>query len=177
MLIALVVGHKSQSTGAGNKTHNITEWEYNARLALDVWRLMTYGPASFEACVVHRRTYSKLPGDINRVVPQLVVSMHCNAFNTKVSGTETLYYHRSVQGEEVAKAMQKVFVSELRLPDRGLLRIDREDRGGMVLAETNAPAVLCEPFFIDNDNDLERANSIEMANLYYRAILEGAKCL
>jgi N-acetylmuramoyl-L-alanine amidase len=174
MQIALVVGHKSTSTGADNTTRVVSEWEYNAKLAIDVWkRIKVMGV--HEACVVHRRTYSTLPKDINRLNPKLVISMHCNAFNTQVSGTETLYYHRSASGEDIAREMQKIFVRELKLPDRGAKALTKEDKGGNVLAKTNAPAILCEPFFIDNDDDFERAQYVEMAEIYFRAILEACK--
>ena len=175
MRIALVVGHKSSSTGAHNATHNISEWEYNYRVAIDVWRLLT--DSSYDVDVVLRRTWAELPSDINVLEPDLVIAMHCNAFNTKASGTETLYYHRSETSKAVATVVQNEFAKSLKLPDRGIKPITQEDRGGSLLAKTHAPAVLCEPFFIDNDSDLKVGDGIDLSLVYYEAVLEAVKLL
>jgi len=42
----------------------------------------------------------------------------------------------------------------LGLPNRGIKPKGTEDRGGYVLRYTNAPCIISEPFFIDNDLDL-----------------------
>ena len=47
-----------------------------------------------------------------------------------------------------------------------------KDRGGYLLKYTNAPCVIAESFFIDNDDDLARAQEdLEgLAEAYVRAI-------
>jgi len=180
--IALVVGHKSRSTGARNTTHDISEWEYNYRVAIDVWRRLI--DAGYGVDVVLRRTWGKLPGDINSLEPDLVIALHCNSFpeppnsDWEASGTETLYYHRSEDSKAIAAVVQNEFVKSLKLPDRGIKPITQEDRGGSLLAKTHAPAVICEPLFIDNDSDLRvTRNGVDISLGYYAAVVEAVKQL
>jgi len=46
-----------------------------------------------------------------------------------------------------------------------------EERGGYLLRYTGAPCVIAEPFFIDNDQDLKKAqqNIVELAGAYANA--------
>ncbi|RLA73014.1 MAG: hypothetical protein DRG78_23085, partial [Epsilonproteobacteria bacterium] len=48
-------------------------------------------------------------------------------------------------------------VNNLKLADRGVKPKSSEDRGGYLLRYTNAPCIISEPFFIDNDDDLAKA--------------------
>ena len=173
MRCALVVGHKSSSPGAVNPARNLSEFEFNARLAIDIWKRLS--TSDVEVVLVWRRTYSALPYEINEIDPVLVVSMHANAFDRTVSGSETLYYHRSRMSKKTAEVFQRHFVAGLGLADRGAKPVTREDRGGELLANVDAPAVICEPFFIDNDADLELAISVDLASIYADAIKEGVR--
>jgi N-acetylmuramoyl-L-alanine amidase len=106
---------------------------------------------------VYRRTHKELPDDINALEPDFIVSLHCNAFNTQVSGTEVLYYDKSEKGKKMAEILLKHLVEHLKLGNRGIKPKTAEDRGGYLLCYTKAPCVISEPFFIDNDDDLARA--------------------
>lgn len=151
--IALVVGHSDRSRGACNKI-GLCEYDYNKELAdLISSLLVTLG--EYDPVVVYRDTYRDLPNKINEIEPNLIISLHCNAFNTKASGTETLYHHRSSMGREFAKIVQASMVEILGLPDRGIKSKTSEDRGGYLLRYTHAPCLILEPFFIDNDDDLQ----------------------
>lgn len=169
-LCALVIGHKKRSPGAVNETQGLTEFDFNDHLACRIHNKI----AAAEVQRVYRRTYAQLPGDINELRPRFIISLHCNAFNRQVSGTEVLYYHRSVKGKQVAEILQKHLVGYLKLSDRGIKPKTAEDRGGNLLKYTNAPCVIAEPFFIDNDRDLSRAQEdIEgLAAAYAAAINE-----
>lgn len=155
MDLALVIGHKEHQPGACNKTHDLCEFCFNEELAKNISKEL-----SFDHKIVLREdggSYSKLPFYINtNINPKFVVSLHCNAFNTKASGTEVLYYHRSVKGKAMAEVFQKNLLDALELPDRGVKGRGTEDRGGFILRYTNAPCIISEPFFIDNNGDLER---------------------
>jgi len=150
MRIALIIGHKKTRPGACNDYYGICEFEFNEQLAQDV-----SAACNFENFIVYRRTYSQLPGDVNGLNPDVVVSLHCNAFNQKATGTEVLYYHTSTKGKQIASVFQKNIVNTLNLADRGIKPKGVEDRGGYILRYTHAPCVILEPFFIDNNNDLE----------------------
>lgn len=166
--IALVVGHKKSSPGACYtfpEKYNrkpLTEFEFNNKLACDIERKFKSDnivEGTVELQVIHRRTYLSLPQDINEYGPTFIVSMHCNAYNGKVSGTEVLYYHKSKKGKVLADIFNQNFVKYLGLPDRGIKPRSSEDAGGYFLRYTNAPAIIAEPFFIDNPNDLKIALS------------------
>ncbi len=172
---ALVVGHKKASPGAVNKRTGTTEFEFNDELASRIEMKVK----NVDIQRVYRRIYKELPDDINTLNPDFIVSLHCNAFNTKVSGTEMLYYYKSEKGRKMAGILLKHLLDHLKLPDRGVKSKTAEDRGGYLLRYTKAPTVIAEPFFIDNDNDLDRARGDinGLAAAYARAIEEIAEAV
>jgi N-acetylmuramoyl-L-alanine amidase len=151
MKVVLVIGHKRIKPGACNDTNETCEFSFNETLVHEIANKIKSGEHEVE--VVYREVYNKLPEKINALNPDLVVLFHCNAFNKKASGTETLYYHTSIKGEMIAKIFQRNIVKVLKLPDRGVKGKGTEDRGGFILRYTKAPCILIEPFFIDNDGD------------------------
>jgi N-acetylmuramoyl-L-alanine amidase len=152
-LCALVIGHKKYSHGVVNARANLSEFDFNEDLARHIEGKIQ----GTDIQRIYRRTYKELPGDINALGPDFIVSLHCNSFNGKVSGTEVLYYHRSEKGKRMAEILLNHLVKHLKLPNRGIKPKTSEDRGGYLLRYTDAPCVIAEPFFIDNDKDLARA--------------------
>lgn len=169
-LCALVIGHKKSSPGAVNKRSGITEFDFNEDLAIRIEKKVN----KTEVQRIYRRTYRELPDDINTLDPDFIVSLHCNAFNGRASGTEVLYYHKSEEGKKMAEILLNHLVEHLKLPNRGIKPKTAEDRGGPLLCYTKAPCVIAEPFFIDNDSDLSRAQEDEdideLAVAYTKAI-------
>jgi len=153
MKIALVVGHKKEKPGACNKTNNICEWAFNDKLAHDI-AVITDDRCEIE--IVYRDRYKDLPEKINALNPNFVICLHCNAFNTKVSGTSVLYYYKSKRGKKMATIFQNEIVKALGLRNRGIKGKSSEEKGGYVLRETKAPCIITEPFFLDNDNDYRK---------------------
>lgn len=156
--VGLVVGHSHNSQGAMNVTYNISEFEFNNLL---VDKVLDYLSSSSIKSTKYLRTHglTELVSRINKDKLDLVISFHCNACNTKVSGTETLYYHSSIKGKQIASELQQSIVSTLHLRDRGLKPVTLKDRGGYLLGKVQPTAVLLEPFFIDNNEDYSLANS------------------
>ncbi len=150
---ALVIGHKKSSPGASNSSSGLTEFVFNDKLAIDIEGEIS----GIEVQRVYRRTYNSLPGDINELNPDFIVSLHCNAFDGSASGTEVLYYHRSTKGKLIAGILNEQLVKALGLKNRGLKPKTAEDRGGYLLRNTVAPCVIAEPLFIDNNDDLKTA--------------------
>ena len=148
MRVALVIGHKSSSGGAVNPSTGVSEFIYNEQVVALVHNEMA---KHAHVDVVYRGTYSHLPDKINNLRPDYVVSFHCNAYNTKVSGTEVLYYHKSKKGKWLAQQFQDALLNCFKFNDRGIKSKTSEDRGGYLLRYTDAPCVILEPFFIDND--------------------------
>ena len=155
MKVALVVGHKKNSPGACNSNLNICEFEFNDKLVQKIDCLVD------ERCateVVYRDSYRVLPDMVNALNPDFVVCFHANAFNTHVSGAETLYYYKSKNGKKIAEIFQNRLISTLKLNDRGIKAKSSEQRGGYMLRYTNAPCVILEPFFIDNDVECKKVS-------------------
>jgi len=175
---ALVIGHKKNSPGAGNQNAGISEFTFNDQLAHAIEKEVDkISQSSIEVQRIYRRTYSTLPSDINEYQPDFIISLHCNAYNRTASGTEVLYYHRSSKGKELANILQQQLLSALQLKDRGIKSRTTEDRGGYLLKNTNAPCLISEPFFIDNDQDLEivNRNYEKLIAAYAKAISNMAK--
>ncbi|MGD9035372.1 MAG: N-acetylmuramoyl-L-alanine amidase [Syntrophobacterales bacterium] len=167
-LCALVIGHKKSSFGASNEETGLNEFDFNDDLAIRIEKKVQ----TTRIQRIYRRTYRALPDDINALDPDFVLSLHCNAYNGRASGTEVLYYHRSKLGESIANILQRHLVTFLGLRDRGIQPKTSEERGGYLLRYTKAPCVIAEPFFIDNDEDLAKArDDLEgLAGAYASAI-------
>ena len=168
---ALVIGHKKSSPGASNKSSGLTEFVFNDKLAIDIEEEIS----GVEVQRVYRRTYNSLPGDINELNPDFIVSLHCNAFDGSVSGTEVLYYHRSTKGKFIAGILNEQLVEALGLKNRGLKPKTAEDRGGYLLRNTVAPCMIAEPFFIDNNEDLKTAT--DKRDLLVKAYANGIEAI
>ncbi|MBR5236176.1 MAG: N-acetylmuramoyl-L-alanine amidase [Clostridia bacterium] len=80
---------------------------------------------------------------------ELFISIHCNAFDRKARGTETLVYSKKSAAYPVAEKVQTAVVKRLGTADRGV----KERPDLVVLRQTNAPALLIETAFIDNKDD------------------------
>jgi N-acetylmuramoyl-L-alanine amidase len=151
--IALVVGHTKKNPGACNLNLSICEFEFNDKLVKKIDCLVD---ERCETKIVYRDTYKALPDKINELNPDFVICFHANAFDTRVIGAETLYYHKSKKGKKIAEIFQNNLVGMLGLYDRGIRPRSSEQRGGYILQMTDAPCIILEPFFIDNDEECKR---------------------
>jgi N-acetylmuramoyl-L-alanine amidase len=169
-LCVLDIGHTKKKPGAKNIKSGLTEFEFNNDLAIRIEKKVK--KAKIQR--IYRKTYIGLPGQINALNPDFIIFLHCNAFNCTASGTEVLYWHKSTKGKKIAEILNRNLVSYLRLADRGIKPIDSDDRGSLILRKTKAPAAISEPFFIDNDIDLDRAleDLDSFAQVYANAIEE-----
>lgn len=175
--VAIVVGHSSTSRGAKNITSNISEWEYNKKIAKIIFTLLRIS-GKVEPVIVYRENgYSELPREINKMKVDLVLSLHCNAFNGVTSGCEMLYYHKSKNSKMFAEITQKNMVIALGNKNRGIRSKTSEDRGGYLLKSTDATCIIAEPFFIDNNKELENAleKEAEISSAYVKSINEFFK--
>ncbi|MEW5924464.1 MAG: N-acetylmuramoyl-L-alanine amidase [Candidatus Zixiibacteriota bacterium] len=152
-LCALVIGHKKNSPGAASSDGSISEFVFNEQLAVLIEGKVTQADVQR----VYRRTLESLPHDINNLNPDFIISLHCNSFHQKATGTEVLYYHKSERGKGAAAVLQKHLVGHLGLKNRGTKPKNAEERGGYLLKYTKAPCIISEPFFISNNDDLARA--------------------
>jgi N-acetylmuramoyl-L-alanine amidase len=157
--IGLIVGHDPHAQGASNEL--ITEFDFNNSLApLIAKHLIVLG--DYNPLVIYRSDgLSVLPKQVNELNLDLAISLHCNAFNKSVSGSEVLYAASSTNGARFASIMQKRIVSTLKNRDRGIKPIARNERGGVILNATKPVTILIEPFFIDNMKEYQYVESIK----------------
>lgn len=156
MRVALIVGHSPKAPGAVNQTFNETEYSFNSTLVPMVAKELH--ALDIQPLIFYRDDLSTLPREINNADVDVVLSFHANAYNKIASGTETLFYHTSRKGRVLAQKVQDSITGVLGLRDRGIIPITSEDRGGYLLQKTDAPAVLLETMFIDNDVDFTIAD-------------------
>lgn len=177
--VALIVGHKVTSKGAVNEKTGLTEFGFNDVLAGIVADALIAQNTGVQPVIIYRDTYEGLPSKVNATKADIAVSLHCNAFNTKASGSEVLYFAGSENGQKLASLFQKEVVAALQTKDRGIKPIAHDymgskgDRGGWLVQKTAMPCVIVEPFFIDNDTELNNANSkhSELVQAYVNAIV------
>ncbi|MDM5431160.1 N-acetylmuramoyl-L-alanine amidase [Bacillus mycoides] len=107
----------------------------------------------------------------------IFISIHANAFNGKVSGTETYYYKSSESDQKnpyvkesrvLAEKIQNRLVEALQTPDRGIKNGDFH-----VIRENQMPAVLTELVFIDNGIDYSKLVTEHGRQIAAEAIYEG----
>ena len=97
----------------------------------------------------------------------MFVSIHCNAYNEKVQGTEVWYYKGSNTGKELARSVCKQIINRCGTIERGV----KETDSLYVCRKTTMPAVLIETAFIDNDQDFQIL--YEHPELFAIAISDG----
>ena len=171
--VLLIVGHSPRSPGARNLGPTMEpgddtyEFYFNGPIATKIARILNARGVEAEVDL-----YQSGGGNVARWsgASDLLVEFHCNAFNREASGTEVLYAAGSVKGKAAAQIMQTHLVQALGLPSRGIKSKVRSDRGGYLLMGVSQVALIPEPFFIDNDGDLERARSSDLVSAYVAAV-------
>lgn len=185
---ALIVGHTRKAPGAVS-VGGVSEYDFNSKLALDVVtevERMTFDKAKKQSVVtrlVYRdepNDYWGLPKKVNATGARFAISLHFNAARSKhATGTEVLYWHRSLQGRALATMLLDELLHALDLPQRGIKGRTIAGRGGRLLAKTAMPCVIAEPFFGSNviDWNTATANRDRLVEAYARCIVNAAEGL
>lgn len=163
--IMLVIGHSWEDEGAVSQG-GTSEYDFNKRVAMKVFERDEFKGVDI---ILKKRctAYKSLPSQINEMRPNIVISLHCNAYeepnedDEEVNGTEVLYWGGSTNGKKYAEIFQKNLVDKLGYKDRGIKGIDEDDRGGFLLQKTEAPTILLEPFFIDALSEDEIEDNVD----------------
>lgn len=153
MKIVLNIGHSEIDSGATSLDGKIEEYTFNKKYLVPLIKQELELNRHEVIVITQIKSFSELPKRINAVKPDIIISVHSNCANGIASGTETLYWTFSKKGKKLAESIQRNMVACLKLHDRGSKPLLSSDRGAALLRDTNAPAVILEPFFIDNKND------------------------
>ena len=162
MKVALVVGHTAKAPGAVNGEYALSEFAFNLPLVEKLKARL--GRTKNEAVLILRDEpddYKGLPAKINAAKPDFIVSFHANAGPEGSEGSEVLYFTGSKAGQRLASVMLERIVRALGTKNRGIKPRTYSERGGYLLAKTEAPCVIVEPFFLSNNEETRRAVTSE----------------
>jgi len=154
MRVALSLGHNPDAPGAGH--NGLVEHTSLARL---------FGHVLFELLSKDIKTYIVPTGSLSTKVDfinngnyDLAMELHLNADpdpdeagDPVAEGCEVICYTGSRKGRKVADKLQTYIVNYLPVRDRGV----KERSDLKFLRDTNCPAVILEPEFIDNEENIE----------------------
>lgn len=169
MKVAVVVGHSEASQGAVSVSGE-QEWSWQRPLASQL--VTELGARDLEARVFYRpnggytRSMRKLCDRINAYDPDLVVSLHFNAFpeapgQAEVVGTMALHWPTSRQGKRWAVQLSAACARAQGTRDRGARQQAKSWSGATlwILALTRAPAVILETHYGDARSDHDKATA------------------
>ena len=115
----------------------------------------------------------------NAIEPELVVSVHFNAYNGTARGIEAFYKYKDRNGgtsKTLASNVVNSILEEFSLPNRGLKT--RVGSNGVtdyyhMIREVDAPSIIIESSFIDNEEDQKLVNTLERRQLLGTQIGKG----
>ena len=168
MKILVNAGHAVNGTDWGACGNGLREAEVNKTISTT---LVSYLKSYGYNVTLYQQTNSV--NDVwrfeNKGDYDLVISVHCNSFNSTSHGHEVLYYPTSSQGKKLAQSIQTSLVKTVGLRDRGV-----KPRSNIcVLKRTRSIAVLVETAFISNPNEAKLLR--EKPDAFARAIAIGVK--
>lgn len=103
----------------------------------------------------------------NAINADLLVSVHFNAFNGTARGIEAYYKYKDRNGgtsKTLASNVVNSILEEFNLPNRGIktkLGSDGVTDYYHMIREVNAPSIIIESSFIDNEEDQKLVNTLE----------------
>lgn len=153
--VAIVIGHHPDAPGAAMTLgrHTVHEHDFWAPFAHEL--AMTLEQSGVGADVVERPNEEPdeaLAKRVNATGADAAIELHFNAAGAQAWGTEMLHYPGSPKGKTLAQHLQRETVAALGLRDRGLVTKDWP-----FLELTDMPAVICEPWFATNPDDVAKA--------------------
>ena len=163
MKIVVNGGHEP-NVDSGAVGSRSTEAEITQKLMLLVSAYLE--KAGCEVMAVQTADLAEICNVTNKWGADILVSIHCNAFNQKAKGTETFAYYGSREGDALAHHIQSQIVTSLATTNRGV-----KEAGFYVLKHTKCTAVLVETAFIDNKGDEQLL--LDKTDEFARAIARG----
>lgn len=160
----VVNGGHEPNVDSGALGSRSTEAEVTQKLMLLVAAYLE--KAGCDVMAVQTADLAEICDVTNRWGADILVSIHCNAFNKKAKGTETFCYYGSREGDALAHHIQSQIVTSLATANRGV-----KEAGYYVLKYTKCTAVLVETAFIDNLGDEQLL--LDRADDFARAIARG----
>ncbi|MBG0811642.1 N-acetylmuramoyl-L-alanine amidase [Methylosinus sp. H3A] len=158
--VAIVVGHNRRSPGAfAGSPINAHEFQFNQGVAQSIkdeaWHY------NLEAETFLREPSASYGEEVKAVYDKVKdwgagcsLELHFNSGQPSARGTSVLCRRDIGRPRALAESCRTSTVEALGLRDRGVVLVDRSDRGGGSLyALDDVPGVLLEPFFGSNSDD------------------------
>lgn len=179
MKLAIIIGHELKSKGAkGVYPISGYEYDFNSEIAQLIFHsamdralpIRIFKRDGLGISGVYKQVQDWAGGNSEAVA----IELHCNAFNGKVRGTETLFDKDPDDSIEFAREIHQSICTALNRKnkeDRGIKLIEKGDRGYINLNLCKIPSAIVEPFFIDNPEDAALGYSLKKQ--YAAAIVDG----
>jgi N-acetylmuramoyl-L-alanine amidase len=150
--IAIVVGHDRIEQGAFSNLLKQSEFAYNSEIAkllpFDIYFRPTGGN--------YYQKMVELSKQINGKGYSLVAELHYNSFNGVANGCEALYFDNSAIGKRYSEIYCKAITKAYGTVNRGSKEIkEKNDRGYWFHKLIDAPTLILEPFFGDNQEAIK----------------------
>lgn len=156
MNIAICAGHRKDRKGAVNKKHGLNEYDEACKVIPHLISILInegHSVSTFSG-----RLSEKIAG-INAGDFDLALDLHFNAGGGR--GCEVVHVPRSSTRHDQAELMSKEISLYMNLRDRGAKEgwyMGGENPGtkpDVFVTQTNCPAFIPEPLFIDNNKEVE----------------------
>ncbi|SLK20516.1 N-acetylmuramoyl-L-alanine amidase [Bacillus toyonensis] len=156
-------GHNSIVQGAnyGGRKEHIMDRQVKDAVAI---KLRALGHTVYDDTDEVGRTQAQ---NLNNIVRNcnshsvdLVISLHLNAYNGSANGVEVCYFDQQALAAKVSAQLSK----DIGWTNRGAKERRYGEQRLHVLATTNAPAILIELGFIDNESDMAKWDVDKIAN-------------
>jgi N-acetylmuramoyl-L-alanine amidase len=166
MKIAICAGHREDRKGAVNKKHGLNEYDEADKVIPHLISILInqgYSVSTFSG-----RLSEKITG-INEGHFDLALDLHFNAGGGR--GCEVIHVPRSSKRHDQAEMMSQEISLYMNLRDRGARpgwhKMDRpgivdypgdedgDEKPDAFVTQTNCPAFIPEPLFIDNNKEVE----------------------
>jgi N-acetylmuramoyl-L-alanine amidase len=183
MRVAISAGHHPEAPGAAK--NQLTEYHETAIIAGMLVNAL--GHVGIKAYLIGTGPLQKKVAEINAGRFDSGVEIHLNGGGG--DGCETLFCPGSVIGRSFATGIQSALVARMPAKDRGVkdgwYRMDRpgvvdypgdvdgDEKHDYILAETNCPFVIVEPFFIDGTDGGRHSANLSSYRTIAAAIAEG----
>lgn len=179
MKLAIVVGHSQERQGAV-AVDKVQEWTWQRVLAHQVMAEVSGSRVFYRPAGPYTRAMKKLVAEVNGWEPDLVVSLHFNAFAEPpgidpVHGTMALHWPGSRAGRRWAGILSAAVADAQRTRDKGP-REQAKSWGGAtlwILQATKAPAVILETHYGDTASDHRKATEARDCGRTARAIAKA----
>jgi N-acetylmuramoyl-L-alanine amidase len=158
-LVAICVGHSRTGDNGAASVDGMSEWKFNDPLADEIVKILgELGVPAFKLNSYEGKSYGGamrwVAANLEQKHASLAVELHFNAANGVARGHEWLFWSGSKRSSRLATCLLARYQAAFpEIPLRGIKPKTAGDRGAEFLKLTHCPAVICEPFFGDNQED------------------------